>query len=277
MNVPDLLDLKQLDDKSFEVVQPATSAEGRDVVFSGQLIGQTIAASARGSETKHVRSIHSVFARAGSYLQPIVLEVDVMHSGRTWASDTVSATQNGRLLCRSLVLLNTIDPDLIRHGPPAPTNIPSASDLVGEQALAFPGAELRFVPGEGTDRSVPVEMAWHRFDRPVDSVWVSQAVVSWATCGRIIGLAMRPHRESVRVEDAHVSLSTGVIAHTLHFLEPFDVSEWLLIVTEATQAANGRVYGHGSIFTSDGRLVAAFQQDAMAKFAEAPLDPRRSM
>ena len=104
-----------------------------------------------------------------------------------------------------------------------------------------------------------------------------QAILLWATCGNTIGLAMRPHRDRVDISQAHRTLSTGVIAHTMHFIEPFDVSEWLLIVTEAVSAAVGRVHGTGSVFTEDGRLVAVFHQDSMARAAEQALDPKRSM
>ena len=120
-------------------------------------------------------------------------------------------------------------------------------------------------------------MAWHRFDRSLDSQAANQAVLVWSTCGNIIGLGMRPHRDTVHIGDAHHTLSTGVIAHTVHFTDPFDVSQWLLMVTEATKAGGGRVYGGGRIFTEDGRLVAAFHQDSMAKDAGGQLDPRSSM
>src|SRR5262249_46528169 len=139
------------------------------------------------------------------------------------------------------------------------------------------GAELRPVPGEHVIDGVPVELAWHRFPESFDSPAVNQAVLVWATCGNIIGLAMRPHRESVRIQEAHVSLSTGVIGHTVHFTERFDVSQWLLMVTAADKAATGRVFGTGQVFTADGVLVATFEQDSMAKNAETTLDPSRSM
>ena len=133
------------------------------------------------------------------------------------------------------------------------------------------------MPGQPTVAGVPVEMAWHRFDRPLDSQAANQAVLVWSTCGNIIGLGMRPHQERVRIQDAHHTLSTGVIGHTVHFTDPFDVSQWLLMVTEATKAADGRIFGGGRVFTEDGSLVAAFSQDSMAKAAGADLDPRRSM
>ena len=276
--LPDLLTLTDVGERRYNVFQPAESAEGRDVVFSGQLLGQMIMASDRAAGgTKDVRSVHALFARAGTYTKPIELEVDSMHAGRTWASDTVTATQDGRLLCRSMILLNTVDPDLMRHDPFMPKGVPSPGDLEPASAQAFPGAEIRPVPGEHSFEGAPVEMAWHRFERPLDSQAANQAVLVWATCGNIIGLGMRPHRDTVNIGEAHHTLSTGVIGHTTHFVDQIDVSQWLLMVTEATKAASGRVYGGGRIFTDDGRLLAAFHQDSMAKAAEAQLDPRLSM
>jgi acyl-CoA thioesterase II len=277
-DIPELLTLADVGERRYEVFQPAESAEGRDVVFSGQLLGQMMMASDRAAGgAKDIRSVHAIFARAGTYTKPIELEVDSMHAGRTWASDTVTATQAGRLLCRSMILLNTVDPDLMRHDPEAPQGVPGPEDVAPASGQAFPGAEIRPIPGEATVGGVPVEMAWHRFDRPLDSQAASQAILVWATCGNIIGLGMRPHSEQVRIQDAHRTLSTGVIAHTIHFTDPFDVSKWLLMVTEATKAANGRVFGGGRVFTEDGSLVAVFHQDSMAKAAEAQLDPKHSM
>jgi acyl-CoA thioesterase-2 len=276
-DLPDLLQLTEVGDRRYEVTQPSEPPEGRDVVFSGQLLAQMIMASDHGAGgAKDVRSIHAVFARAGTYSQPIELEVESLLAGRTWASDTVTATQAGKALSRASVLLNVVDDDLMRHEPPMPP-VPAAGEVDAASGQAFPGAELRPVPGDHDVRGVPVEMAWHRFERPLASQAANQAVLAWATCGNIIGLAMRPHRDRVRIEDAHASISTGVIAQTIHFVDRFDVSQWLLVRHEATKAATGRVYGDGRVFTQDGSLVATFHQDSMARIAGAPLDPKRSM
>jgi acyl-CoA thioesterase II len=277
-DLPDLLELTDVGDHRYHVFQPSESAEGRDVVFSGQLLGQMIMAADRAAGgTKNVRSIHAVFARPGTYTKPIELDVDSMHAGRSWASDTVTATQDGRLLCRSIVLLNATDPDLMRHDPAVPEGVPGPDELEAGEGQGFPGTELRPVPGEFTFDGVPVEMTWHRYERPLKSQAANQAVLVWATCGNVIGLGMRPHRDTVHIGDAHRTLSTGVIGHTVHYADVFDVSQWLLMVTEATKAGAGRIYGGGRVFTEDGSLVAAFHQDSMARAAEAQLDPRRSM
>lgn len=277
-DLPELLQLTELGDGRYRVFQPSTSAEGRDVVFSGQLLGQMMMAAELHAEgQKDVRSCHAVFARSGTYAKSIELEFDSMHAGRTWASDTVTAVQDGRLLSRAIVLLNTIDPDLMRHDPQMPADLPGPEELSPQTGQVFPGAEFRPIPGPRTLDGIPVEMAWHRFERQLDSPAANQAVIAWATCGNIIGLAMHPHRDEIHIEDAHRTLSTGVIGHTLHFLDRFDVSQWLLVVTRAIKAADGRVYGNGQVFTQEGSLVATFEQDSMAKRAEQSLDPSRSM
>jgi len=275
--IPPLLELTEIGKQTYRVPQPSESAEGRDVVFSGQLMGQMLMASdAAADGAKDVRSVHAVFARAGSYSSDIELQVESMHAGRTWASDTVTAIQDGRLLSRALVLLNALDADLMRHGPEMPVGVPEPDALQPGTWLSFPRAEVRPVPGESSERGVPVEYAWHRFPDSLPHA-AAQAVLLWATCGNSIALAMRPHRDRVNIHDAHRTLSTGVIAHTMHFVDRFDVADWLLIVTEAVSAAGGRVHSTGSVFTDDGRLVAAFHQDSMARAAGQALDPKRSM
>src|ERR1700722_4478198 len=276
--MPDLLTLTDVGDHRYQAFQPSESAEGRDVVFSGQLLGQLIMASDRACEgTKDVRSIHAVFVRPGTSPKPIELEVKSLHAGRTWASDTVSARQEGRLLCRATVLLNTIDDDLMRHDPDLPDNVVGFDNLASAPGQAFPGTDVRPVPGDHAVNGVPVEMTWLRFEHRLSSPAANQAVLIWATCGNIIGLGMRPHRSTVRIQDAHHTLSTGVIGHTAHFIERFDAGAWLLMISEAEKTGSGRVYGGGRVFTADGVLVATFQQDSMAKMAEATLDPSRSM
>ncbi|MYE73208.1 MAG: hypothetical protein F4240_07970, partial [Acidimicrobiia bacterium] len=271
--LPDILELTEVGERRYHVFQPSESAEGRDVVFSGQLMAQMMMASDReAASAKDIRSVHAIFARAGTYTLPIEMDVDSMQAGRTWASDAVTATQGGKLLSRALILLSTLDDDLMRHEPVMP-DVPGPDGLDPRFAFIFPGAEWRPVPGEPEIDGVPVERAWHRYEPGVDSQAANQGIAGWATCGNIIGLAMRPHRDTIRIEDAHRTLSTGVIAHTLHFLDHLDVSQWLLIQMLGTKAANGRVYGQGEVFTSEGQLVATFQQDSMAKAAPAPMDP----
>jgi acyl-CoA thioesterase-2 len=247
------------------------------VVFGGQLLAQMIMASSLGSKGKEVKSIHAIFARAGTYSAPIELDVDSMQAGRTWASDTVTAWQGERLLSRGLVLLSGDEPDLIRHQLDMP-KVPGPDDLAAGTGLGFPGSEIRSVEdASATVGGVASMNFWTRFERPVASVAANQAILSWATNGFMIGLAMRDHADAVRIEDAHRSISTGVIGHIINFHERFDISDWILLSHEATYAGRGRVHSRGLAYAEDGRLLATFTQDSMVRGVEGPLDPKRAM
>jgi acyl-CoA thioesterase len=276
-----VLQLEDLGDGRYGASHPTDDPEGRDVVFSGQILAQMIMASDRAVESgKDVKSIHAIFARAGTYSGgPMELQLESMHSGRAWGSDTITATQGGRLLSRSLVLLNTIEPDIMRHGPTMP-DVPAPGDLPTDAgALVYPGVETRTVDDAKatTPDGAPAMYFWMRNPDSYDSVATNQAILSWCQPGMIIGLAMRPHADVVNIGEAHRTVSTGVIAHTCHFHERFDVGQWLLVAQEATYAGRGRVNGSGSVFDEDGQLVSTFAQDSMVRSVEGELDHRRSM
>jgi acyl-CoA thioesterase II len=279
--LPAVLDIEDLGGGRYGAPNPTDDPEGRDVVFSGQILAQMIMASDRAVESaKDVKSIHAIFARAGTYSAgPMELQLESMHSGRAWGSDTITATQGDRLLSRGLVLLNTVEADLMRHGPEMP-DVPKPGDLPTDRgALVYPGAETRTVddPKATSAEGAPALCFWVRMPESYDSVAANQAVLAWCQPGAIIGLAMRPHADVVNIGDAHLTVSTGVISHTCHFHERFDVGRWLLVAQEATYAGHGRVFGGGAVFTEDGQLVSTFAQDSMARGVEGTLDPKRSM
>jgi acyl-CoA thioesterase-2 len=276
-----VLHVEDLGDGRYSAPHPTDDPEGRDVVFSGQILAQMIMASdhAVGS-AKDVKSIHAIFARAGSYSAgPMELQLESLHSGRAWGSDTITVTQGERLLSRGLVLLNTIEPDLMRHASSMP-DLPRPNDLTPDPgALVYPGVETRTVDDAKATApdGTPAMYFWMRNPESYDSVAANQAILAWSQPGMIIGLAMRPHSDAVSIGDAHRTVSTGVISHTSHFHDRFDIGQWLLVAQSAAFAGNGRVFGSGSVFTEDGQLVSTFAQDSMVRAVEGQLDPNRSM
>jgi acyl-CoA thioesterase len=276
-DLPAVLRVEELGEGRWSAPHPDTDPEGRDVVFSGQLLAQMIlAAHGADGSGKQVKSIHAIFARAGKYSAgTIELALDPMHAGRAWASTTVTATQDDRLLSRGLVLLNAVEPDLIRHSPPMP-DVPGPDDCApGPGGVIFPGAEVRFV--DDGRAGAPTVTAWVRAGQSFESVAANQAVVAWSQPGMIIGAAFKPHAGTVDLRDAHRSISTGVISHTTHFHDDADAGDWLLMVHEGSYAGRGRVFGQGAVFTRDGTLVSTFAQDSMARGVDGELDFKTSM
>ncbi|MFI5047519.1 MAG: acyl-CoA thioesterase [Acidimicrobiia bacterium] len=273
---PGVLTVEEVSPGRWSVPHPDKDPEGRDIVFSGQILGQMImASSAAAKGEKEVKSVHAVFARAGRYSAgPLELHLEEMHAGRAWASHTVTAVQGDRLLARGLVLLNTVEPDLMRHSPTMP-DVPAPEQCSPlETGVVFPDSEVRVVEGVAGAPSMSV---WVRSGTSSDSVAASQAIVAWCEPGLLIGAAIRPHRDTVDASQAHRTISTGVISHTAHFHEHGDPSDWLLYVHDATYAGHGRIFGQGSVFTREGTLVSTFGQDSMARVVEGDLDFKTGM
>jgi acyl-CoA thioesterase len=274
--LPDCLILDEIGPGRFNIRQPAENVEGRDVVFGGQHLAQMLMAAERVNGGKDVKSIHAIFARVGTYTQPIELVVDEMQGGRTWASHTITAMQGGRLLARSIVLSSIDDPDLMRHSLAMPAAKPPGGAPL--TTLAFMDVETTDAGPADQSGGVPRHQYWHRYKKgPLKSLAANQAILAWASNGQIIGLGVKAHPDEVDLKQAHRSISTGVIAQTVHFHERFDIGSWLLICEESSYAGRGRVYGQGSVFTEDGKLVATYSQDSMARKIEGTLNPAHQM
>jgi acyl-CoA thioesterase len=245
----------------------AENAErGPGVIFGGQLLGQSIVAGLAGHDGKTVKTVHTIFARSGSPDAPVEITVDRMHSGRAFASSTVTICQGDRLCARSLVLLSADEPDFIRHAPAVPA-VPGPDD-VAPSAAGSGAWEIRFVGDvdvNDPDLVGPAELdVWSRFAGAPDDPAIAQALLAYATDGFLIATAMRPHA-GVGQAQAHVTISTGVISHTLTFHEPCSAGEWCLLSHRSPYAGRGRAYGTANVFRSDGKLVASFVQDAMIR------------
>lgn len=235
---------------------------GHGVVFGGQLLGQTLVAAAVGHEGKRPKTVHTVFARGGSPDVPLDIEVEPIHAGRAFASSTVTISQGDRVCTRSLVLLTAEEPDFIRHADPAPDLDPPGDRpddgtwqvrVVGDVDIADPEAVG------------PAELdVWTRFDGASGDPLLDQALLAFATDGFLIGTAMRPH-QGVGQSQAHRTVSTGVITHTLTFHEPVDAGAWMLLCHRSPYAGHGRSHGTAAVFGSAGELVASFVQDAMIR------------
>ena len=169
-DLPDILQLDDIGGGRFRIHMPSTSAEGRDVVFSGQYLAQMLMAADRVHDSgKDVRSIHAVFARAATYTKPIELVVDTVLDGRSWGNDTITATQDGKVTARSEVLLNIVEDDLLRHELTR-LPLPGPEHATPTEGLYFPGVEVRQVEDEKLEiDGAPAMATWFRYPTKLDS------------------------------------------------------------------------------------------------------------
>lgn len=236
------------------------------VVFGGQLLAQSIVAGSAGQAGKSVKTIHTVFPRGARPDAPLDITVERMHAGRSVASSTVTISQGDQIVTRSLVLLTAEEPDVIRHADEPlrasrPDDVRSNVRGAGVWELGIVGD----VDISDPELVGPPELdVWVRFVGAPDDPVTDQALVAYSTDGFLIGTAMRPH-PGVGQAQAHVTLSTGVLSHTLTFHERCPAAEWHLLQQWSSYAGHGRSYGRGDIFRTDGQLAASFVQDAMIR------------
>jgi acyl-CoA thioesterase-2 len=258
-----LLDLHPVGEGRYEARNLGEGHGG--VVVGGQMLAQALVAATRVVPDKEVLSVHAVFARGAAPEQPLQLDVDTMHAGRSFASATVTVSQDGRICARSVVLLHEPDPDLIRHADPFPTV--AEAEAMPAAASGTDGREVRVVDGVDINDSAagPAELRlWTRFPSAPDDLVTSQALLAYVSSEFLIGTAMRPH-EGIGQAMAHLSVSTTVLTHTVSFHEPFNAGDWLLLDHRSSYAGRGRSQGHASVFAPDGRLVATLSQVNMIR------------
>lgn len=283
--LPAELRLEQVGERRFRApMEEAPDEAHRNVVFGGQILAQMIAASHLLAPDKEVKSISAIYARAARYELPLEYEVESMQAGRAFASDTVTLWQDGKLMSRALILLNVDEPDLIRHATVAKPAVPGPEGCpAGQVGLCFPGTEQRVVGGVDFSGAFaprdPAVCSWVRTAGLAGPLAAHQGALAWASNGALIGTAMLPHAE-IDLTQAHRTISTGPLNHTVNFHERFDAGQWLLLVQESIWAGRGRTHGRGLVYTEDGRLVASFSQDNMVRHVPGggtTADPNRSM
>ena len=90
-----ILDLEEIDRDLWRGVSPD---KNRYRVFGGQVIAQALMAAMRTVSDRRVHSLHGYFILAGDPSKPILYQVDRIRDGRSFATRTVRAIQNGEAI-----------------------------------------------------------------------------------------------------------------------------------------------------------------------------------
>jgi len=245
----------------------------RNVVEGSQMLAQSIVAAAKAVPGKRVISAYAQFVRVAGFHIPLDFRTEILQSGRTFASVLVSAEQEGKLRCPTMVLLDKDVPDLISHQVEMP-KVPGP-DECPDFDFGMTGRDARFVNGDYTpheDRiGPPVLHCWMRCrDKPATQL-LNQALLTQCVGHMTIGASMLPH-EGIKEGDAHVTMSTGVMSIAIAYHADADVSQWILYSNPSIYAGRGLAQGHGTVFSQDGVLLASYTVTAMIRGFDRPLD-----
>jgi uncharacterized protein (DUF427 family)/acyl-CoA thioesterase len=242
----------------------------RLVVEGGQLLGEAIVAASKSVPGQRVTSASMIFSRAARFDAAHEIEVEVLRRGRGFSTLQTRTLQAGKLCSAGILLLDAGAPDAIR-GAATPPDVPPP-EACPQLDMGVTGRELRTVDDAYRRQDVtgPAEIfTWARFrDAPAHD-YLHAALLAQSTTHWTIAAAMRPH-EGVSEAQAHVTLSTGILAATIAFHDEVDVTEWLLYANPAIYAGRGLAQGEGRVFTRGGRLVASYTVQAMIREFRTP-------
>jgi acyl-CoA thioesterase II len=263
----------------------AEDTEGRTVlpvpdpsverIFGGQMMAQLIAAAAPPGSSKTVKSLQIAFPRAGRARDSLYLDLEPTHDGRSLGHLRAVAWQ-GDEAARRVVATASLVVDQADDGYDYQYAAAEAGDPMAAKPVEFaviPG-ETRLISDIGLDvaDATAADLAfWMRCPDFTDTA-LAQPVIAYISDWPLIGTLLKAV-PGVSQRDAHVSVQTGVVAHSLWFHQPFDVAQWLRVQIHGVRLVGGRGFGTGDVYTQSGTHVASFAQESVVRTPPKGMQP----
>jgi acyl-CoA thioesterase II len=93
-----LSDLLHIEPINSQLFRGISQDLGTGRIFGGQVFGQAIVAAQKTVSHKKIHSAHAYFLGMGNHDLPVIYHVDNTRDGRSYASRTVTATQQGSII-----------------------------------------------------------------------------------------------------------------------------------------------------------------------------------
>ena len=272
-----ILDLEVLEQNLFRGRSPQV---GWQRVFGGQVIGQALVAASRTVEGRSPHSLHGYFLLPGDPKVPIIYDVERIRDGRSFTTRRVKAIQHGQPIFTLSASFHIDVPGLSHQiampDVPKPDQLPSESDIRERVMPLMPDPVRAYF-----ERERPIELRPVEFKRymtrdgldPYFNVWIRatgtlpedpaihQAVLAYASDMTLLDSTLVAHGRTVFERE----IQAASLDHALWFHRPFRADEWLLYAQDSPFAGGARGFARGSIFTSDGVLVASVAQEGLIR------------
>jgi len=275
----ELLDLEALDTDLFRGISPQS---GRDRIFGGQVMAQSLVAANRSVEDERLaHSFHCYFLRPGDPKRPILFHVERTRDGKSFSSRRVTARQRGEVILDFTASYHATERGLEHQLDALPPGEPEGllyEDEVRAMVEREQGPlelddrrfelpiEVRTVGGLRmfeTDVSEPRTETWVRTKGELpDDPALHQAILAYASDLTLLVSAVHPHPVGM----TSPGFRSASLDHALWFHAPFRADEWLLCEQESPVASAGRGYARARFLTREGRLVASCTQEGLVRY-----------
>jgi acyl-CoA thioesterase-2 len=249
-------------------------------VFGGQVLAQALTAAYRTVEGRHAHSMHAYFLLPGNIREHIDYEVHRIRDGRSFTTRRVIASQaSGPIFNMSAsfqIEENGFEHQSSMPDVPQPESLSSSTTLHRKAAqkstgrirdffLADQPIDLRFVDPMNYLSPVkrkPGRCAWFKTNQPIpDDPVMHKCILAYASDFGLLETSLLPHG----VTFLNRKMVVASLDHSLWFHRPFHIDEWLLYVLDSPSASRARGFSRGTIFSSDGKLVASVAQEGLIR------------
>jgi len=268
--IEQILDLEQLEKNIYRggVYNPASGFLSR--TFGGHIAGQALVSAVRTVDPEFtVHSLHGYFLRPGDATKPAVYLVDRPRDGGSFCTRRVNAVQNGEVIFSMGASFQTAQAGIEHQDemPPAvsPEEITDAeSGPFADSIAQFAEWDIRRVPRElvtAWPGKASQQQVWfkHR-DRLPDDPLLHICALAYMSDLTLLSSANVTHPE----DRPHLMVAS--LDHAMWFMRPFRADEWLLYDQSSPSAGGGRAFTQGTIFSRDGKMVAAVVQEGLTRY-----------
>lgn len=276
-----LLDIERLELDLFRGQSPDEEESQR--VFGGQVIAQALVAAYRTvTDDRTCHSLHAYFIRPGDPKVPIIYQVDRARDGGSFTTRRVVAIQHGQQIF-NLAASFHVPEEAWNHQHampevPGPDTLDDRIEWRRQFAEKLPprhrGHFLRPRPVEMREvepldplkpaKASDVQHLWFRVARPIDEApWLHHCLLAYASDMALLGTGNRPHGISWMTGE----LMSASLDHAMWFHAPLKFDDWHLYTMDSPYAGGARSFNRGSVYDSQGHLVASVAQEGLMRKA----------
>jgi len=230
-------------------------------IYGGLVVAQALKAAGLTVDPGYaVHSLHSYFILGGVPTEPVRYEVDRIRNGRSFTTRRVVARQSGGAILNLSASFHVAEEGVDVQQP----DMPAVPGPEGLESLAWGEAmDARIaLVDRGTARSV----VWARYPEVLPEDPLEQACAfAYMSDANPMDAIEAGHPEPPADGEWHGWYMNASLDHSIWFHRGFDAGDWLLFDMRSQGLVGNRGLAFGSVFTSDGRLVASIAQEGLLR------------
>ena len=266
------------DDGEDEFLYPALAKTARERVFGGQVIAQAmVAADQTVGDGKAIHSLHSYFLRGGDETKPLHFKVHRDFDGRTISNRRVVVRQDEKVifnltasfqkpsegLHHQIAMPDVLPPEKCMNAMEAIARNPLVSDdMIDRMSMPRPFEVTGFRPDGKSDDAYQYQ--WFRTVASLpDDPMIHRAALAFASDMGLLSTSFIPHG----LHWTSPGLFSTSLDHAMWFHDDFRADQWVCYVMHSDWAGGTRGLNRGTLFSEDGKLIAAATQEGLMRIS----------